>query len=244
MSTTLSPDFLRTLRQRKRTAIPKDLTGFKSHRLTVVRLIAPASPERRVALWECLCACGKTSVVQRGNIITGHTKSCGCLSIETVIARSTTHGEGPRKGQTKEHIVWGSMKDRCMNPKNPKFARYGAVGITVCERWAGEFGYQNFLADMGRCPPTKRSIDRIDGTKGYYKENCRWADDFDQANNQKTNRKLTYAGKTMGLCQWSREAGIKAGTLWRRLMAGWSVERALTEKVRYTTEKAQLEMAI
>lgn len=63
------------------------------------------------------------------------------------------------------------MMMRCNNPKGWGYAEYGAKGIKVCDRW---HDFRSFLYDMGERPPG-RSIDRIDGTKGYEPGNCRWA---------------------------------------------------------------------
>lgn len=63
------------------------------------------------------------------------------------------------------------MMVRCTNPKGWGYTEYGAKGVTVCERW---HDFRNFLYDMGERPAGK-SIDRIDGAKGYEPGNCRWA---------------------------------------------------------------------
>lgn len=79
------------------------------------------------------------------------------------------------------------MIDRCYNPNNDWYHRYGGRGITVCDRWLGKHGFENFLADMGEKPPGM-SIDRFPNGDGPYEPgNCRWA----TAKEQTANRKAT-----------------------------------------------------
>jgi hypothetical protein len=82
-----------------------------------------------------------------------------------------------------EYIVWNNMIQRCHNPKRTEYKKYGAVGINVCPEWLSSFS--KFYDDMGDRPSLEHSIDRIDGTKGYYKDNCRWADWHMQSINTK-----------------------------------------------------------
>lgn len=117
------------------------------------------------------------------------------------------------------------MVGRCTRPKHGAYARYGAVGITVCARW---LTFTNFLVDMGE-RPKGCTIDRIKGVTEYAPGNCRWATIFEQQQNTKSNVNLTFDGRTMCLNAWAREVGCNAKTLAYRLKNGWG-DRAFTEK--------------
>ena len=125
------------------------------------------------------------------------------------------------------------MKQRCSNPNDRDYARYGAKGITVCERWStgdGErTGFECFLADMGMPPSRAHSIDRIDVYGPYSPDNCRWATAREQANNKSNTRHLTIDGVTKPLAEWCREYGLSRATVYFRLKhMGMTHKEAIT----------------
>jgi hypothetical protein len=156
----------------------KDHTGKIFGRLTVID--RQAGPSGR-ALWRCRCDCGNITIVASSNL--GRTVSCGCYASEvhaiSIKRRSTTHG----KSRTKEYVAWVAMRSRCEISNNDKNHKYhGGRGIKVCKRW---HKFENFLADMGECPPDKDSIDRYPDKDGDYElSNCRWATWKEQASNR------------------------------------------------------------
>lgn len=196
-----------------------DLTGRQFHELTV---IGPTGRRHHTyAVWLCQCSCGTLMSVPAPYLRKGARRSCGCVKT-------------PRNGRIgREHNVWMDMRNRCTNPKNRRYYRYGARGIKVCERWNS---FVLFMEDMGPCP-IGHSIDRKDNDGDYEPTNCRWADDTQQLRNFSRNRMLTFNGETKCLSAWAEHAGIHGTLLSYRLKAGWSMERALTTPVKNRDHK-------
>jgi hypothetical protein len=165
-------------------------------------------------------ACGKERTVKpstfRYREVTGFCLSCFNASTKV------SHGQA----KTAVYRAWGHILNRCMNPKNQAYPRYGARGITVCERW---FSFENFFADMGPKPSPQHSIDRIDNDGPYSPENCRWATWIEQQNNRRGTRPLTFNGATHTVADWVRITGLSRRCIDERLKRGWSVERTLSQ---------------
>jgi hypothetical protein len=144
---------------------------------------------------------------------------------------------GNRTTYRAEYRVWVEMRKRCRNPKRSNYHLYGARGIRVCDRWER---FDNFLADMGPRPSSRHSLDRIDPDGHYEPGNVRWATATQQARNKRTNRRITYDGRTQLLTDWANELGIRKSVLHWRLAQGWSLERALSKKSRTHTAWTRL----
>lgn len=146
---------------------------------------------RRRALWNCECACGTRFVALGQTLMSGDTTSCGCVRREKLRVigwNQATHGATRHGEDTPEHISWQAMKQRCLDPNKSNFRYYGGRGITICDRWLGDHGFENFLADMGPKPSPAYSIDRIDNDGNYEPGNCRWATRSQQVRNRRAAR--------------------------------------------------------
>jgi hypothetical protein len=88
----------------------------------------------------------------------------------------TTVANGRLKGAPPTYRSWHGMTRRARD--NPR----GYEHVDMDPRWKS---YEVFLADMGECPPGC-SIDRIDGARGYWPDNCRWATKEEQTQNRKS----------------------------------------------------------
>ena len=169
-----------------------DLTGQVFDHLTVMKYAGRNKNGRKV--WACRCDCpNRTEILVLGTNLRpeGHTKSCGCLKLERLRARTTTHGHTQGRQLTPEYRCWVNLRTRCLNPNSQDWIRYGGRGIMVCDRWLNSF--ENFFADMGAKPEPKRkySIDRIDPDGNYEPANCRWATRSVQNHNQRKARNKT-----------------------------------------------------
>jgi len=135
-----------------------------------------------------------------------------------------------------EYKAWTKAKERCYNPKTKNFSDYGGRGISMCKEWLND--PHQFIKDMGEKPEPKNnySLEREDNSLNYSKDNCKWADRKEQANNRRSNKLITYNGYTFNISQWAELLEIKPHTLAKRFKNGWSVEKAFTTPIREARE--------
>ncbi|WCS27247.1 hypothetical protein LOK46_10640 [Methylobacterium sp. NMS14P] len=145
-----------------------------------------------------------------------------------------THGHASFGATTAEYEAWRKARQRCENPKNPRYASYGGRGIQVCERWRD---FAAFFADMGSRPTPAHQLDRKDNDKGYEPGNCRWATPAEQMVNRRNTRFVEVDGKQVPLATLAKEAGLPINTLRFRILKGWDLTRALTAPLANTGPK-------
>lgn len=195
--------------------------GCKFNRLTVLRVAGKNKFGH--PLFECRCDCGAVVLREATNVKNGKSKSCGCYQKEMTSKAARTHG----RSKTRLYSIWNIMIQRCNNPKNISYERYGGKGISVCDEWkksSEEFmewalsnGYRDDL-----------SIDRVDGSKGYCPENCRWVDAYVQSNNRSNNRLMTLNGITKNCKQWSNYFGFDYKYFHQKCSQNnWDLEKVL-----------------
>lgn len=172
----------------------------------------------------CRCDCGEEKTVEFSRL--QYTKSCGCLKLG-IGKKNTSHGHSAGGSTSPTYRTWVNIKGRCLYPCHKYYNHYGGRGITICDRWKDSF--ENFLADMGVRPEVKCTIDRIDNSKGYSPENCRWATMKEQQRNRTNNRIISAFGQDRPVCAWAEEYGISyTAILWRMKTLGWNAEKAIS----------------
>ncbi len=124
--------------------------------------------------------------------------------------------------------IWCDMRYRCEKQKHVAYKNYGGRGVKVCDRWLENF--KNFHQDMGD-KPDGCSLDRIDNTKGYSKENCRWATRKEQNNNRRMCLMIEYSGEMYTMSQlwekYPKNIGVTYRAFVKRIRNGKPLEKCL-----------------
>lgn len=154
---------------------------------------------------------------KRGHIAERHISNRNCVVCER--AKADAYQSKP------SYCLWRAMIRRCTSPGSYGYSKYGAKGVTVCDRWRL---FKNFIEDMGQ-RPEGMSLDRIDNAKGYSPENCRWATAITQANNKTTTRFGIVNGEKITMANAARKYGIDSSTARQRIdRLGWTWDQAFS----------------
>jgi hypothetical protein len=164
--------------------------------------------------WLCKCVCGTEKIVIGSTLTSGKSMSCGCKQYELAANKNRKHG----MAKTPTYKSWHAMIQRCEGKGGHQ--SYPDRNITVCAEW---LSFENFFSDMG-LRPERKTLDRIDNSKGYYKENCRWATNKEQHNNKDKTRYVVVDGKKMPIMYACEKYGIGISCARHRLRKGMTDE--------------------
>lgn len=119
----------------------------------------------------------------------------------------------------KLYNCWRAMIDRCLNKNSSSYSYYGGAGISVDAAWRK---FYNFESDMRSSFVPGLTLDRKDNTKGYFKENCRWASRYEQCQNRSVNCMITHplTGEVRTRAEWARIRGVPESTADQRWWRG------------------------
>jgi hypothetical protein len=153
----------------------RDADHMVGERFGLWVVVSVLRPKGRL-MAECMCDCGTERTVTAHSLRSGVSQSCGC--------RNAGDANGNYKhgmAGAPEYNCWQAMKARCHNSEASNYAWYGALGVSVCDRWRESFSA--FMDDMGPKPSVGHTVDRIDPFGGYFPGNCRWETRKEQMQN-------------------------------------------------------------
>jgi hypothetical protein len=152
-----------------------DITGLRFGMLVVNKKVSGSIFTGKYwtnTKWECICDCGEVCIKLKCVLTRGTTKSCGCLRVEYGKKKFGGIGE-----LSKSH--WGSIL-RHARDRNIK------VDITIKDAWdifieqERKCSLSGITIRFGRSKReeetgvTTASLDRIDSTKNYTRDNVQW----------------------------------------------------------------------
>jgi hypothetical protein len=199
----------------------QDLAGNKYGRLTVISFF---TKKHRINYWNCQCECGKLVVVSMYKLLSGHTKSCGCLAKEN--NQNLIHG----LSKTRLYNTWKNMISRCENRKDKHYNNYGGRGIRVCKEWHDVTVFCNWATKNGY--KENLTIDRISNNGNYEPSNCQWITIKEQESNRLDNKFIEYQGERLTYTEWSRRLGGSDSLVHNRIKNGLDEISAITTPIK------------
>ena len=199
--------------------VNKDLyVGKKQFNYTVIDVVRREGHNRDEL--KCLCNCGNTFYIYPYMFGKPMYKSCGCFKIKRSAERLTTHG-------CTNHPLYKeyrSMVARCYRKNHKHYSLYGGRGITICDEWlSSPQAFYDWVESIGG-RPKGYTLDRIDNSKGYSPDNCKFVSMHIQSRNKRSNIQITHNGVTKCLTDWALEYGINNETARSRYHKGYPFE--------------------
>jgi hypothetical protein len=94
--------------------------------------------------------------------------------------------------------IWHGMKTRCYKTNSTCYEKYGKKGIGICQEWLQDFNVFYEWAIMNGYEDSL-TIDRLDSSKSYGPDNCRWSSLVEQSRNRAGVLNISQVKKIKGL---------------------------------------------
>lgn len=200
----------------------KNFINKKFNKLTIIEDCGIINKKTHVKV---ICDCGFNTVCRFDSVISGLTKSCGCLNSESV----TKHGLSSHPLFT----VWLSMRQRCNDKNCGSYKNYGGIGVVVCEEWQNNFQYfYNWAIDSGWVKGLQLDKDILSPFKPgklYSPDFCCFVTCKENSRHRRNSVSLTLGNETMNMADWCDRLDMPYALVGNRIRLGWDAEKALME---------------
>lgn len=194
-----------------------NLLGRRFGRLVVIEKSGAPRLLKRL-LWTCRCDCGRSADIYSDRLLSGHTKSCGCLWRDAVVTSNAQNKRTHGQTLTRVYRIWVNIRYRCYNSSSSLYPLYGGRGIAMSDEWRTSF--EAFARDMGPRPEGRASVERIDVNGPYSADNCRWATPKDQARNRRNTAFVERDGQVIDAASLAEQMGLSYSTVAHRARRG------------------------
>lgn len=203
----------------------KDITGQRFGNLVAIRhtgfKVRGGKQNTRMAVWEFECSCGERFETLAQEVKASyHSGVCPSCVSKRKAARTYKHGGVG----TRLFNIWSGIRQRCNNPKDTNYSRYGGRGISVAPEWQDDF---SAFRDWSEANGYEESLecDRIDNDGPYAPSNCRWVTRLQNCNNTSRNQFIELNGERLTHADFARKHGLTYSTLKNRINKGWPVSQ-------------------
>lgn len=174
------------------TSCSTDLTGKQFGRWTVLSRVH-GKFNSQGAHWLCKCSCsnGTVRVVKAHGLVSGTSKSCGCLARETATKLCLSRTKYKTEFDRRLRREYDAMKDRAGESESCKrrYPNHAGRGIRVCNEWKNSFDtFKAWAIPAGY--KIGLTLERDNNDKNYCPENCRWIPRNEQNRNTRLCRRL------------------------------------------------------
>jgi len=211
-----------------------DISNQIFTRLRVVRSLGSDKWGKQV--WECICECGNLTRAKASDLKMQKKKSCGCLLVESSAKRVHLIPKRFVVDPATKHPLYGTwkgMKSRCSNPNTDNYKFYGGRGIKVSPEWNSFSAfkkdmYPSWVEAVALYGSEYTTLERVDNSLGYSKDNTIWVSRKDNCNNTRRNIYIELNGVIKTITEWAREYKKKPSLVYKRYkIRGWSIDKAL-----------------
>lgn len=165
----------------KRPLSRKNLLGKTFGKLTVIGSAGTRGEgSRKAALWKCRCVCGATKTIVGSQLVSGHTKSCGCLKMDRLLA----YNESRRTGKTARDILYQNYRhnaERRNIPFEISIDYFSKLTREKCFYCGEKPSTQKWITGQTGESCMYNGVDRSNNKLGYTEENtvpccshCNW----------------------------------------------------------------------
>lgn len=235
----------------------KDIRGIKFGRLEPFEL--SYLDDKKQAFWKCYCDCDngkpkeerKVHIKMAKYLLSGDTKSCGCLKKEHLKIVRNTEKEGNVREHTKKEDYtkpfykdlrnnWNTLINRCHNKNYKGYKNYGAKGIYLCDEWRYDFyTFYNWSIENGY--QKGYTLDRLGNN--YNPESCEWVDKSTNCGSTKNGTQITIRKKTQTAAAWAKETAceVTASTILDRYKKGIRGTKLLKKRQRLKDKSIEID---
>lgn len=193
-----------------------DRFGDLTYQMETYKKVIPSGQKIRVVT--CLCDCGKLTNVILSHLVRGRIRSCGKCNDVSLEEKST-----------RLFNSWRGMKYRVKEIYFQKHL-YFDKKISIVDEWKYYKNFKKWSLKNGY--NENLYIDRIDNSKGYSPNNCRWVTSQENCNNRYNTQMLIIDGKKIPITKACKDYNLPTYLVRARVNRGWDHKKALTTPAR------------